>query len=239
MSEIAHDFMSSYSKGELGVQLLKRLVVNNLSETITEFLTLEETHELGEVRKVDMSGIDCYLEVKQVNPVGHGIVGVQVKTEYAVNTFIELVSQVHLDKNHFKIGYALDNNQKSKYTYFINYSNGVAVADTKKLTEFVEEELSHRAGEPIFNGYKYPIKKAYNNYNNAKYLSFGVPVAWEQFIDWDCVVKDWDWDTVLNLLKEDEDGLDILDAMTHHHLANIPPQGVNVEVEQRRKNTDS
>ena len=130
MSEINHDFLSEYSKGELGVQLLKRLVVNGISENLVEFLSLEDAHGVDSL-KVDKTGVDCYLETKQDN-----IYPVQVKTEYAVNCFIELVSQVHLNSNKTKNGWALDVFAKSDYTYFINYSNGSQLRIPKILEHF-------------------------------------------------------------------------------------------------------
>ena len=59
-------FLSEYSKGELGVQLLKRLVVNGISENLVEFLSLEDSHGVDSL-KVDKTGVDCYLETKQNN----------------------------------------------------------------------------------------------------------------------------------------------------------------------------
>ena len=153
MSEV-HNFNDSYSSGELGVQLLKRLIINGLSETMTEFISLEEAHAIEQIqRKKDMSGIDCYIEMK-TQTGEHNINPVQIKTEYAVNTFIEIVSQIHLDKNKVKIGYALDNQAQSKYTFFVNYSHGVAIADTKKLTSLIQEECLEYA---VNNGEKFGI----------------------------------------------------------------------------------
>lgn len=234
MSEINHDFLSEYSKGELGVQLLKRLVVNGISENLVEFLSLEDAHGVDSL-KVDKTGVDCYLETKQDN-----IYPVQVKTEYAVNCFIELVSQVHLNSNKTKNGWALDVFAKSDYTYFINYSNGVAVANSKNLRTFLQDSLANKGGDPIFNGMKYPLKKAWNyNVNGTNYISIGVPVNWDDFLEWDCVDMSWDWDKVLDILKDDKDGIEIIEAMQEHHLSGVPPQGKSVEVEERRKNTDS
>jgi len=238
MSEV-HNFNDSYSSGELGVQLLKRLVVNGLSDSMTEFISLKDAHAIDEIRlQKDIEGIDCYIEMK-TQTGGHNINPVQIKTEYAVNTFLEIVSQIHLDKNKVKIGYVLDNQAKSKYTFFVNYSHGVAIADTKKLTSFIQEELIKPGGVPIFGDVRYEFKKVPNNYNNAKYISIGVPVDWYTFKEWECVIKDWTWDEVLGLIQDDKLGLEHIDDMKDHHKANIKPSGISQEVKERRTNLES
>jgi hypothetical protein len=238
MSE-PHNFIESYEKGELGVQLFKRLIINGLSETMTEFISLKDAHAIDEIiLQKDMEGIDCYIEMK-TDTDEHNINPVQVKTEYAVNTFIEIVSQVHVDRNKVKIGYALDNKAKSKYTVFVNYSHGVAIASTQQLRAFIQKELKKSGGAPKFGDMQYEFKKAYNGYKNEKYISIGVPVDWYTFKTWECVMKDWTWDEVLGLIEDDKLAREHIDDMKDYHLAYITSSGKSIEVKERRTNLES
>ena len=215
--KIGHDFLESFNVGEFGVQLLKRLVVNGLSDNLAEFHTLKDVESIEEVQKqMDMSGIDCYLET-----IKGSFFPVQVKTEYATNTFLEVVSQIHLNKNKTKFGWTLDNFTKSYYTYFINYLNGVAVAPSMELRNYFAQSLADRKGLPVINNVRYAFKKAYNYKNDGtEYISIGIPVAWDEFIKWDCISKVWSWDEILEILGDDEDALKIIQAMDTYYETN-------------------
>lgn len=224
--KIGHDFLESFNVGQFGVELLKRLVVNGLSDNLSEFHTLKDVEAIEEVQKqMDMNGIDCYLET-----IKGSFFPVQVKTEYATNTFLEVVSQIHLNKNKTKFGWTLDNFTKSYYTYFINYLNGVAVAPSMELRNYFAKELADTKGFPFINKVRYSFKKAYNfKTDGTQYISIGVPVAWDEFIKWDCISKVWSWDEIIEIIGEDKEALNIINAMDTYYVNNnmsrIPATG--------------